>query len=39
MHDLPDGLDSIVGKAGLRLSGSQRQRIGVARALYTDRRF
>ncbi len=33
---LPEGLDTVVGKNGIRLSGGQRQRISVARMIIAD---
>lgn len=36
VEELPDGLDSQIGERGVRISGGQRQRLGIARALYHD---
>ena len=33
VHDLPDGLDTVVGDRGYRLSGGERQRVAIARLL------
>ncbi len=36
VRQMPDGLDSNIGERGVRISGGQRQRLGIARALYTN---
>jgi thiol reductant ABC exporter CydC subunit len=36
VHSLPDGLDTLVGEEGCELSGGQRRRLVVARALLAD---
>lgn len=34
LHKLPKGADTIIGEKGFRLSGGEKQRLGIARAIY-----
>ena len=36
VRDLPDGLDTLVGERGLKVSGGEKQRIAIARVLLKD---
>ncbi len=36
IQEMPDGFDTLVGEAGARLSGGEKQRISIARAILKD---
>ncbi len=38
VHETPNGLDTVVGRYGMRLSGGQRQRLAIARMVLQDPR-
>ncbi|MSU75500.1 MAG: ABC transporter ATP-binding protein [Candidatus Magasanikbacteria bacterium] len=34
MYKLPNGIDTLIGEKGVKLSGGEKQRLGIARAVY-----
>ncbi len=36
IHKLPNGTKSLVGEKGIKLSGGEKQRVGIARAIYQE---
>jgi len=39
VRELPLGLETVVGERGAKMSGGQRQRLGIARAVFTHPKF
>jgi ABC-type multidrug transport system fused ATPase/permease subunit len=39
VESLPQGIDASVGERGTKISGGQRQRLGIARAIFTNPKF
>lgn len=36
MEKLPDGMESVIGEKGIKLSGGEKQRVGIARAIFKN---
>lgn len=36
IYKLPQGVDSLIGEKGIKLSGGEKQRVGIARAIYQE---
>lgn len=36
VHKLPDGVDTLIGEKGVKLSGGEKQRLGIARAIFKN---